>query len=94
MIVSTASQTLRRVMKSIYRTQEVGSPFFLSQEYLMHVFPVVELALSRIPEDLRASVIEIINQSKSSASQKRASLLKKGLLRSTADELEILAEIG
>lgn len=39
-------------------------------------------------------MIEIINQSKSTAPQKRASLLKKGLLRSTTDELEALAEIG
>lgn len=55
--------------------------------------PVVELALSRVPEDLRPSVMDIMNQSKSSSSQKRAALLKKGLLRSTADELEIFAEI-
>ena len=54
----------------------------------------MELVLSHIPEDLRASVIDIINLSKSSASQKRASLLKNGLLRSTVDEFEILAEIG
>ncbi|KAI6125176.1 kinase-like domain-containing protein [Pisolithus croceorrhizus] len=67
----------------------------LPQTYEIHISHsrIVELALSRIPEELRASVIDIINQSKSSASQKRASLLKKGLLRSTADELEILAEI-
>ncbi|KIN99309.1 hypothetical protein M404DRAFT_155391 [Pisolithus tinctorius Marx 270] len=67
----------------------------LTQTYEIHISHsrIVELALSRIPEELRASVIDIINQSKSSASQKRASLLKKGLLRSTADELEILAEI-
>lgn len=37
--------------------------------------------------------MDIMNQSKSSSSQKRAALLKKGLLRSTADELEIFAEI-
>lgn len=55
---------------------------------------VADLALNRIPEELRSSVIEIINQSKSTAPQKRVSLLKKGLLRSTTDELEVLAEIG
>ncbi|KAG6330107.1 hypothetical protein ID866_8983 [Astraeus odoratus] len=75
--IVAASQILSKATRSIFHIQEV----------------VVELALSRIPEDLRASVIDIINQSKSSASQKRASLLKKGLLRSTADELEVLAEI-
>jgi len=37
--------------------------------------------------------MDIMNQFKSSSSQKRAALLKKGLLRSTADELEIFAEI-
>lgn len=37
--------------------------------------------------------MDIMNQSKSSSSQKRAGLLKKGLLRSTADELEVFAEI-
>ena len=34
-----------------------------------------------------------MNQSKYSSSQKRAALLKKGLLRSTADEPEIFAEV-
>lgn len=60
---------------------------------LFNAVPVVELALSRVPDDLRPSVMDIMNQSKSSSSQKRAALLKKGLLRSTADELEIFAEI-
>ncbi|EIW85919.1 hypothetical protein CONPUDRAFT_114006 [Coniophora puteana RWD-64-598 SS2] len=67
----------------------------LAQSYEIHIShsKIVDLALSRIPEELRASVIDIINQSKSSNSQKRASLLKKGLLRSTADELEVLSDI-
>lgn len=55
---------------------------------------VVDLALNRLPDDLRPAIVDIINQSKSSASQKRALLLKKGLLRSTTDELEVLAEVG
>ncbi|KAF8124132.1 kinase-like domain-containing protein [Boletus edulis] len=67
----------------------------LAQSYDIHISHsrIVELALSRVPDDLRASVMDIMNQSKSSLSQKRAALLKKGLLRSTADELEIFAEI-
>ncbi|KAG1724557.1 kinase-like domain-containing protein [Suillus lakei] len=67
----------------------------LAQNYEIHIShsKIVDLALNRIPEELRSSVIEIINQSKSTASQKRVSLLKKGLLRSTTDELEALAEI-
>ncbi|KAF9218926.1 Serine/threonine-protein kinase [Gyrodon lividus] len=67
----------------------------LAQSYEIHISHsrITELALSRIPEELRAPVIDIMNQSKSSAPQKRAALLKKGLLRSTADEVEVLAEI-
>ncbi|KII86233.1 hypothetical protein PLICRDRAFT_114396 [Plicaturopsis crispa FD-325 SS-3] len=67
----------------------------LSQFYEIHIShsKIVDLALSRIPEDLRSAVVDIVTQSKSSASQKRALLLKKGLLRSSADELEILSEI-
>jgi translation initiation factor 2-alpha kinase 4 len=38
--------------------------------------------------------MDIMNQSKSSLSQKRAAvLIKKGLLRSTADEQEVFAKI-
>jgi len=47
-----------------------------------------------IPDTHRNAVVEIINQTKSSLLQKRALLLRKGLLRSTTDELEILSEIG
>ncbi|KAG8220630.1 kinase-like domain-containing protein [Butyriboletus roseoflavus] len=67
----------------------------LSHSYEIHISHsrIVELALSRVPDDLRPSIMDIINQPKSSSSQKRAALLKKGLLRSTADELEIFAEI-
>ncbi|KAG2365174.1 kinase-like domain-containing protein [Suillus spraguei] len=67
----------------------------LAQNYEIHIShsKIADLALNRIPEELRSSVIEIINQSKSTAPQKRVSLLKKGLLRSTTDELEALAEI-
>ncbi|KAG0696775.1 hypothetical protein DFH29DRAFT_949716 [Suillus ampliporus] len=56
----------------------------LAQNYEIHIShsKIADLALNRIPEELRSSVIDIINQSKSTASQKRASLLKKGLLRS------------
>lgn len=61
--------------------------------FLIH-FPVVELVLTRLPSGQRNAVVEILNQPKSSLSQKRALLLKRGLLRSTADELELLGEIG
>jgi len=39
-------------------------------------------------------VIEVINQTKSSPSQKRALLLKQGILRGIVDELEALTETG
>jgi translation initiation factor 2-alpha kinase 4 len=62
--------------------------------FVADCYQVIELALSRVPHDIRDSVIEIIMQAKSSWAQKRAMLLKKGLLRSTVDELEILSETG
>ncbi|KAF8883813.1 hypothetical protein BD779DRAFT_1674349 [Infundibulicybe gibba] len=66
----------------------------LAQNYDIHIShsKIVELILNRIPSTLRSSVLEILAQQKSPSPQKRALLLKKGLLRSTADELEILAE--
>ncbi|KDQ55382.1 hypothetical protein JAAARDRAFT_37399 [Jaapia argillacea MUCL 33604] len=54
---------------------------------------IPDLALNRVSEEVRQDVIDIITQTKSSSSQKRALLLKKGLLRSTADELEILSDL-
>jgi eukaryotic translation initiation factor 2-alpha kinase 4 len=50
--------------------------------------------LSRVPHDIRDSILEVITQAKSSWAQKRAMLLKKGLLRSTVDELEVLCDTG
>lgn len=50
--------------------------------------------MNRVPADARSSVTEIILQSKSTSVQKRALLLKKGLPRTTVDELEILSEAG
>ncbi|KXN81004.1 Serine/threonine-protein kinase gcn2 [Leucoagaricus sp. SymC.cos] len=67
----------------------------LAQSYDIHVShsKIIELAMNRIPDGHRSAVVEIINQTKSSPSQKRALLLRKGLLRSTTDELEILSEV-
>lgn len=50
--------------------------------------------MERIPPAQRNSVIDILNQPKATSSQKKNMLLKKGLLRSTVDELEVLADIG
>lgn len=69
-------------------------PLISTATFVANCYQVIELALSRVPHDIRASVIEIITQAKSTWSQKRAMLLKKGLLRSTVDELEILCDTG
>ena len=60
----------------------------------LNVIAVVQLVMSRLPTGQRGAVIDIMGQAKTVQSQKRALLLKRGLLRSTADELELLAEIG
>ncbi|KAJ7749951.1 hypothetical protein B0H16DRAFT_1675473 [Mycena metata] len=66
----------------------------LNENYEIHIShsSIVRTVFERIPSTLRPSILEIIGNAKSSASQKRALLLKKGLLRSTADELEALAD--
>lgn len=50
--------------------------------------------LTRIPEDLRSATIEILTEPKLTASQRRTMLLKKGLYKSTVDELEALDSKG
>ncbi|KAI9457648.1 kinase-like domain-containing protein [Lactarius psammicola] len=67
----------------------------LSQHYEIHISHsnVVELALGRVPHEIRDPIIEIITQAKSSWAQKRSMLLKRGLLRSTVDELEVLKDV-
>ena len=68
----------------------------LNQTYSIHVSHsnIVELALGRVGAEQRASVLEILTQSKSTTAQKRTLLLKKGLSRSVVDDLEILGEQG
>lgn len=53
----------------------------------------LDLALARVPADLRSEVLKVLDQSKSSQSQKRSILLRKGVPRSVVDELEILMDI-
>lgn len=57
-------------------------------------FIVVDIAMNRVSPGHRSIIVDVLSQQKSSVSQKRALLLKKGILRSTVDELEILADIG
>ncbi|KAL4251194.1 non-specific serine/threonine protein kinase [Abortiporus biennis] len=51
-----------------------------------------DIALSRVSQDLRAEVIKVLDQSKSSQSQKRSILLRKGIPRNIVDELEVLTD--
>ncbi|CAK5281348.1 unnamed protein product [Mycena citricolor] len=66
----------------------------LTDGYEIHIShsSIVRIICERIPADVRMSIMDIVGNNKSSTSQKRALLLKKGLLRSTADELETLAD--
>ncbi|KAG6834919.1 hypothetical protein H0H93_006386 [Arthromyces matolae] len=68
----------------------------LAQNYDIHISHsnIIELILTRLPSGQRHAVTDILTQSKSNVAQKRALLLKRGLLRSTADELELLSETG
>lgn len=85
-------QTFRNITRYTYLTLRVIS--LVSAAFVADCYQVIQLALNRVPHDIRDSVIEIIIQAKSSWAQKRAMLLKKGLLRSTVDELEILSDTG
>lgn len=86
-------QTFHNIMRYTYLILRVMS-LINTAVFVANCYQVIELALSRVPHDIRDSVIEIIMQTKSTWAQKRAMLLKKGLLRSTVDELEILCDTG
>ncbi|KAF8880897.1 hypothetical protein CPB84DRAFT_1817292 [Gymnopilus junonius] len=67
----------------------------LSQNYEIHVShtKIVEVALSRVPADIRPAVIDIIITSQNLPRAETRLTFEEGLLRSTADELEILSEV-
>lgn len=50
--------------------------------------------MSRLPAAQRSPVVELLNQYKSNPAHRRTHLLKKGILRSMVDELEVLSETG
>ncbi|KAI0954220.1 hypothetical protein AcV7_007513 [Taiwanofungus camphoratus] len=66
----------------------------LGQQYEIHIShsKILEIALNRVPADLGSAATEVLNQNKPSQSQKRSMLLRKGIPRSVADELEVLTE--
>ena len=56
------------------------------------VILVLDTALERVPAELRAETLDMLTNTKSSASQKRNSLVVKGVSRNVCDELKVLAE--
>ena len=50
--------------------------------------------MERVPSGARGAVMDILAQTKSSQSQKRSMLLRKGVPRTVVDELELLSDIG
>ncbi|KAL6299472.1 kinase-like domain-containing protein [Sparassis latifolia] len=67
----------------------------LAQSYVIHIShsKILEIALERVSAELRTLVTDVLNQMKSSQSQKRSMLLRKGVPRHIVDELEVLTEI-
>ncbi|KAF8655998.1 hypothetical protein AX16_002818 [Volvariella volvacea WC 439] len=66
----------------------------LSHLYDIHVSHsgIVELIMNRLPATQRQPLIDLVNPSKAMIVQRRAGMLKKGVLRSVLDDLEVLAE--
>jgi translation initiation factor 2-alpha kinase 4 len=50
------------------------------------------MVLNRVPAEIRPAIVEILQQSKSSSSQKKALMHKKGLARSVIEELDTVNE--
>ncbi|KAJ4467716.1 kinase-like domain-containing protein [Lentinula edodes] len=66
----------------------------LTPTYEVHVShsDIVSVVVERIPASQRTAVLDVIQHTKSSSSQKKANLLKKGLPRSLIDELDVLTD--
>ncbi|KAI0029609.1 kinase-like domain-containing protein [Vararia minispora EC-137] len=62
----------------------------LAQHYEIRIShsSIVDMCMNRIGAEHRSTVTDVLSQTKSTWAQKRATLLKKFLLRSTVDELE------
>lgn len=86
----------------IFRILTVSSPSFATRlEYtiahslmMQLVKIVVDLVMKRIPLPNRAGVLETLHQYRNNPGQRRAQLLKKGILRSMIDEFDVLMETG
>lgn len=92
--VWTTSLTCGSSTSSNCRIRSVRPDLFLSVflSDLRDGYGVTEIALQRVASQHRSAVIEILKQPKSSQSQKRSMLLRRGIPRNIVDELELLAE--
>ncbi|KAJ3481924.1 hypothetical protein NLI96_g7338 [Meripilus lineatus] len=68
---------------------------FANLEYEVRVShsKILDVAFSRIPNELQSEVAKVLDQTKVSQSQKRAILLRKGVPRNIVDELEVLMDV-
>ncbi|THH07416.1 hypothetical protein EW145_g3398 [Phellinidium pouzarii] len=66
----------------------------LAKSYQIHVShsKISEVVISRVPEDLRECVIDVLQSTKTGSSQIRSSLHKKGIQKTFIDEIEWLYE--
>jgi len=76
------------------RISHTSSMFYSLGRHILLMQLVIDCCMDRIPVEHRATVIDVLSQTKSTWAQKRATLLKKSLLRSTVDELEVLDDYG
>ena len=56
------------------------------------LFQVAEIVIGRLPEKVRESVIDVLQEFQATSAQKRNTLQRKGLSKATIDELEWLYE--
>ncbi|TFK47428.1 Serine/threonine-protein kinase [Heliocybe sulcata] len=82
------AESLAIVNKCLDSFPGIGQDYEIQVSHSM----ILEYIFHGIPEDTRQPVLNILTRTKSSWPQKRTLLLNRGLLRSTADELEILSE--
>ncbi|KAL1666492.1 hypothetical protein GGF50DRAFT_113198 [Schizophyllum commune] len=66
----------------------------VSQAYEIHIThsEIIDCAFDRVPQELRASVRDILLQHRSSTPQKRSALAKKGISSSVIQELDLLVD--
>ncbi|KIY67256.1 Serine/threonine-protein kinase [Cylindrobasidium torrendii FP15055 ss-10] len=86
--VAAGAEVLAVVDSCLNTFPNLGTRF---EVYMSHS-TIIDTMLNRVPPPLRNVVVDVMSQTKSTMPQKRSSLLKKGLLRSTIDELDVLSD--